>query len=321
VRRAVADIRTLANNAMNPHFDAVIEATEETFLNAILAAPTMRSRGASPTPCRATPVGGTGARYGRPAAIRPSRRSPRFAGPLGYRHTAKVDRLPSGHSSESSTATTVGAAPAGRDPRRVALPGDLRAAEIEIARQYDRQQFAAMIGRHDAHTIMLVRVLGDFHQRAATHAKIGDARGARATLEATRDVIVPPEREVELAIAVSEQPVWALIDWLEGRPAAARAGLESAIDAASSLMLHYSHGYLTGKLLHLAANVVRVDVSTGALDQARTGLDALWDVQAGHADRWPYDAEGALEVPLQGLEAVIIRSQLDRLEAHLEGAR
>jgi len=243
------------------------------------------------------------------------------AGPLGCRHTAKVDRLPSGDSSESSTATTVGAAPAGRDPRRVALPGDLRTAEIEIAREYDRHQFAAMIGRHDAEAVMLVRVLGDFHHRAATHAKNGDARGARATLEATRDVVVPTEREVELAIAVSEQPVWALIDWLEGRPTAARARLVSAIEAAISLVLQYSHGYLTGKLLHLAANVVRVDVSTGALDRARSGLDALWDVQAGQADRWPYDAEEALKVPLQGQEAVIIRSQLDRLEAHLEAAR
>ena len=37
----VADVRTLANNSMNPLFDAVIEAVEEAILNAILASPTM----------------------------------------------------------------------------------------------------------------------------------------------------------------------------------------------------------------------------------------------------------------------------------------
>ena len=41
---AVADVRTLANHAMNPLFDAVIEATEEAILNAILASPTMTAR-------------------------------------------------------------------------------------------------------------------------------------------------------------------------------------------------------------------------------------------------------------------------------------
>jgi D-aminopeptidase len=42
---AVAEVRTMANAAMNPLFDAVVEATEEAILNAILASRTMRSRG------------------------------------------------------------------------------------------------------------------------------------------------------------------------------------------------------------------------------------------------------------------------------------
>jgi D-aminopeptidase len=40
----VADVRTLANRAMNPLFDAVIEATEEAIVNAMIAAETMVGR-------------------------------------------------------------------------------------------------------------------------------------------------------------------------------------------------------------------------------------------------------------------------------------
>ena len=66
-RPPVADVRTLSNAAMNPLFDAVIEATEEAILNAILASPTMRSRGraahALPTDLLLAAL----AKYGRPA--------------------------------------------------------------------------------------------------------------------------------------------------------------------------------------------------------------------------------------------------------------
>ncbi len=63
----VADVRTLANAAMNPLFDAVVEATEEAILNAILASPTMSGRGraahALPTDLLLAAL----AKYGRPA--------------------------------------------------------------------------------------------------------------------------------------------------------------------------------------------------------------------------------------------------------------
>ena len=42
---AVATVRTLANAQMTPLFDAVVEATEEAILNALLAASTMTGRG------------------------------------------------------------------------------------------------------------------------------------------------------------------------------------------------------------------------------------------------------------------------------------
>ena len=64
----VADVRTLANPAMDPLFDAVIEATEEAILNAILASPTMTARGhtahALPTDLLLAAL----AKYGRPAS-------------------------------------------------------------------------------------------------------------------------------------------------------------------------------------------------------------------------------------------------------------
>jgi D-aminopeptidase len=63
----VADVRTLANPAMDPLFDAVIEATEEAILNAILASPTMTARGrtahALPTDLLLAAL----EKYGRPA--------------------------------------------------------------------------------------------------------------------------------------------------------------------------------------------------------------------------------------------------------------
>jgi D-aminopeptidase len=42
---SVSDVRTVANQAMNPFFDAVVEATEEAILNCLLASPSMTARG------------------------------------------------------------------------------------------------------------------------------------------------------------------------------------------------------------------------------------------------------------------------------------
>jgi D-aminopeptidase len=64
---AVADVRTLANAAMNPLFDAVIEATEEAILNAILASPTMTARGRTAYELPHDLLLATLATYGRPA--------------------------------------------------------------------------------------------------------------------------------------------------------------------------------------------------------------------------------------------------------------
>ena len=63
----VADVRTLANAAMNPLFDAVIEATEEAILNAILASPTMHAHGRVAHALPSDLLLAALAKYGRPA--------------------------------------------------------------------------------------------------------------------------------------------------------------------------------------------------------------------------------------------------------------
>ncbi len=67
----VTDIRTVANPAMNPLFDAVVEATEEAILNCLLASPTMTARGVTihslPHDLLLTALD----KYGRPA-VRPT---------------------------------------------------------------------------------------------------------------------------------------------------------------------------------------------------------------------------------------------------------
>jgi D-aminopeptidase len=67
---AVADVRTLANSAMNPLFDAVVEATEEAILNAILASPTMTARGRTAHALPTDRLLAALEKYGRPATPR-----------------------------------------------------------------------------------------------------------------------------------------------------------------------------------------------------------------------------------------------------------
>ena len=66
----VTEVRTLANAAMNPLFDAVIEATEEAILNAMLAAPTMTARGRTVHALPHDRLLAALEKYGRPATPR-----------------------------------------------------------------------------------------------------------------------------------------------------------------------------------------------------------------------------------------------------------
>jgi D-aminopeptidase len=67
----VAEVRTVANQAMNPLFDAVVEATEEAILNCLLASPTMTARGVTIHGLPHDLLIAAMSKYGRPA-IRPT---------------------------------------------------------------------------------------------------------------------------------------------------------------------------------------------------------------------------------------------------------
>jgi len=66
----VAQVRTVANAGMNPLFDAVVEATEEAILNAVLAAPTMTARGRTAHALPHDRLLAALEKYGRPATRR-----------------------------------------------------------------------------------------------------------------------------------------------------------------------------------------------------------------------------------------------------------
>jgi len=63
----VAEVRTMANNSMNPLFEAVIEAVEEAILNAILASPTMTGNGHTAHTLPTDLLLAALEKYGRPA--------------------------------------------------------------------------------------------------------------------------------------------------------------------------------------------------------------------------------------------------------------
>ena len=67
----VSEVRTVANQAMNPLFDAVVEATEEAILNCLLAAQTMTARGVTIHALPHDLLLAALAKYGRPA-VRPT---------------------------------------------------------------------------------------------------------------------------------------------------------------------------------------------------------------------------------------------------------
>ncbi len=66
----VSDVRTVANPAMNPLFDAVVEATEEAILNCLLASPSMTARGVTIHALPHDLLLAALEKYGRPATLR-----------------------------------------------------------------------------------------------------------------------------------------------------------------------------------------------------------------------------------------------------------
>jgi len=191
----------------------------------------------------------------------------------------------------------------------------LREAELRAGRQFIADQFTTMSSRHDPEDIITLQVLLDYGQEAAQHAKGGDLVDARRLLAAVDAIELPDDRELSAARELSTLPVHALVHWKEGDSEVAIADLTRALDAGRMLAEEFDHGYLTVKLIHLASNVARVDLSRG---RSREALEQVSDLRAvidGDAAKWRYGAAGMLRVPLEGVERSIIDIQLERTTA------
>jgi hypothetical protein len=191
-------------------------------------------------------------------------------------------------------------------------PASLREAELRAGRQFIADQFMTMSARHDPEDIIALQVLLDYGQEAAQHAKGGNVVGARRLLAAIDAIELPDDRELSAARALSTLPVHALVQWKEGNSDVAVTDLTRALDAGRVLVEEFDHGYLTVKLIHLASNVARVDLSRGRSRDALKQVSDLRAVIDGHPAKWRFGAAGMLRVPLVGIERSIIEMQLER---------
>jgi len=183
--------------------------------------------------------------------------------------------------------------------------------ETHLLRELVRRQLTVLFSRHSPEDVILVRVLIEYCQHAAMIAKAGEVERARAELTALSRQI-PAEEELGRAVDVAALPALALVNWREGDHDAARGQLVDALDACAELASRWGHDYLTGKQLHLAINIVRVSITQRDWGGAGTLLAALRAVAAGDRDRWPFAGRESLEVPLSGMESLVIDAQLAR---------
>ncbi len=204
----------------------------------------------------------------------------------------------SGNFEDSQAGATIGVA-------------SLREAESRASRQFIADQFTTMSSRHDPENIITLQVLLDYAQEAAQYAKGGDLVDARRRLAAVDGIELPDNREVRAARELSSLPVHALVHWKEGDSEVAIYDLTRALDAGRLLAEQFGHSYLTVKLIHLASNVARVDLSCGRFREALEQVGDLRAVIDGDAAKWRYGAAGMLRVPLEGAEYSIIHMQLE----------
>ena len=184
-----------------------------------------------------------------------------------------------------------------------------------------RRQFALLLGRHRYQDVILVRVLTEHYQHVATGAKAGRVDVARAQLRALAEGVPLPESpELRLVVEFAALPVSALIQFQQGDLLAARQLLTDALDVGAELAFRYGHDYVTGKRLHLAANLARIAIAEGHHEQAAALLADLHAVSGGQRSRWPFAGVATLEVPLPDDMRAVIDAQLRREQARLVGA-
>jgi hypothetical protein len=201
------------------------------------------------------------------------------------------------------------------EPERGTINGIVDPLEVEAQRKYSSRQVAILTRRHSPENIIFVRVLADYHAYIVLQAKKGFVAAARADMRALDAIQRPNAPELGAVYDTSALPAWALIHWFERRNVEAIRLLHRALTACSNLTTKFGHDYLTGKRIHLAANIARVLMSFGSHTQGLEYVAALRAVISGDRGHWPFDGGGSLDVPLERVELLGLMHQLARIES------
>lgn len=211
---------------------------------------------------------------------------------------------------------------ASRDPdrrsaRRVVEPVAPRSAdgfvdpiERDALKAYLNRQFVVLTHRHSVEQVILLRVLADYHQHAVLEAKNGFLAVARHEMHVLDGISLPDILELRLVNAISAEPAWALIDWLDSQCQVAERRLHAALRSCAELAADFGHDYLTGKQLTLAAHVGRMMISQGRDRDGLEHLTALGSVVRGAQGDWPFEGGDLLAVPLAGTERTAVEHLL-----------
>lgn len=190
--------------------------------------------------------------------------------------------------------------------------------DVNAFRDYLRHQFITLIARHPVEQAMLVKVLCEEYQRAAVQAKngrVGEAASAMSALAEIAGATADPE--LCQALNTVALPARALVAWLSGDRQEARRLLDRSLEDCAALAAR-GHSYLTGRQLHLALNIARLQAEDDALAAAEL-TSRVADVAMGDATRWPFAGTDGLRLPLSELDRAATDGQVAKLRARLSG--
>lgn len=168
------------------------------------------------------------------------------------------------------------------------------ALELEAQRKCLNRQCAILSRHHSPESIILIRVLAEYHAYTVRQAKQGFLLIAQSQLSSLDSIPLPDDNELHAVYETSALPAWALIRWLENKNETAIQHLRAAICACFDLTTKFSHDYLTVKRIHLAANIARVLISSDFHTQGLEYVAALRAVVSGDRSCWPFEGSNPL---------------------------
>ena len=185
--------------------------------------------------------------------------------------------------------------------------------EMQILRAYLQRQFEVLTRRHPFEDAILLRVLADFHQHAASQAKQRRAQTARRELHELDALKIVNDPELESIYSLTALPAWALVHWVEGDSDVAIQCLRDALKNAAELAGRYGHDYLTARRIYLASNIARVLLSVGQNEEGSKQVCSLNAVLSGSRDSWLFEDATSLDLPVTAPESLYLRAQLVHL--------